>query len=101
MAKNAHLRNDRLINIRQPRHVKRNKKDNIILGTRDILTMLKPKKMHEIAEQILNTQRHNVALQEILWIEYGHIRKEKYSLYCGCNPTRAGQFGADFIVKTS
>jgi hypothetical protein len=61
--------------------------------------MLKRGKMHEIAEQILNAQLQIVAIQEILWKYYGHIRKEKYSLYYSCNPTRTGQFGTGFIVK--
>jgi hypothetical protein len=101
MAKNAQLRNDGLINVRHPTHVKRNKRENIILDAWNILTMLKPGQMHEIAEQILNTQGQIVALQEILWKEYGHIRKEKYSLFCGYNPTRTGKFSTDFIAKTS
>jgi hypothetical protein len=70
-----------------------------ILGTWNILTMLKRGKMREIAEQILNTQLQSVAIQEIRWKGYGHIRKEKYSLYYSCNPTKTGQFGTGFIVK--
>jgi hypothetical protein len=101
MAKNAQLRNHGLINVRHPGHVKRNKRDIIILGTLNILKMLKPEKMYEIAEQILSTQRQIVDLQEILWKEYGHIRKEKYSLFCGYNATRTGKFSTDFILKTS
>jgi hypothetical protein len=61
--------------------------------------MLKPGKMHEIAEQILNTRFQIVAIQEIWWKGYGHIRKEKYSLYYSCNPTKTSQFGTGFIVK--
>jgi exonuclease III len=61
--------------------------------------MLKPGKMHEIAEQILNTQLQIVAIQEIRWRGYGHVRKEKCSLYYSCNPTKTGQFGTGFIVK--
>jgi hypothetical protein len=61
--------------------------------------MLKPGKMHEIAEQILNTQLQIVAIQEIRWRGYGHIIKEKYSLYYSSNPTKTGQFGTGFIVK--
>jgi hypothetical protein len=54
--------------------------------------MLKPGKMHEFTEQILNTQLQSVAIQEIRWKGYGHIRKEKYSLYYSCNPNKTGQF---------
>jgi hypothetical protein len=61
--------------------------------------MLKPGKMHEIVEQILNTQLQIVAIQETWWKGYGHIRKEKYSLYYSRNPTKTCQFGTGFIVK--
>jgi hypothetical protein len=55
--------------------------------------------MHEIVEQILNTQLQIVAIQEIRWKGYGHFRKEKYSLYYSCNPIKTGQFGPGFIAK--
>ena len=47
-----------------------------MLGTWNILTMLKPGKMQEIAEQIQNTTLQIVALQEIRCKGYGHIRKK-------------------------
>jgi len=70
-----------------------------VVGTWNILTMLKPGKMQEIAEQIQNTTLQIVALQEIRWKEYGHIKKKDYSLYYSCNPDTTGQFGSGFLVK--
>jgi hypothetical protein len=45
------------------------------------MTMLKPGKMNEIAEQMLSTQILIIALQEIRWKGHGQIEKNKYSLY--------------------
>jgi hypothetical protein len=47
-----------------------------VTGTWNILTMLKPGKIQEIAKQIQNTTLQIVALQEIRWKGYGHIRKK-------------------------
>jgi len=55
--------------------------------------------MQEIAEQIQNTTLQIVALQEIRWKGYGHIRKKDYSLYYSCNTDTTGQFGTGFLVK--
>ena len=54
--------------------------------------------MQEIAEHIQNTLQI-VALQEIMWKGYGHIRKKDYSLYYSCNTDTTGQFGTGFLVK--
>jgi exonuclease III len=70
-----------------------------VLGTWNILTMLKPGKMQEIAEQIQNTSLQIVALQEIRWKGYGHIKIKDYSLYYSCNPDSTGHLGTGFLVK--
>jgi len=44
--------------------------------------MLKPRKMQEIADQIVGSQIQIVALQEIRWRGYGLLKKNKYSIYC-------------------
>ena len=46
---------------RQPKQVIRNKKENIYLGTWNVLTMLQPGKMEEVAEHILQTEMQIVA----------------------------------------
>jgi len=75
------------------------KRDQLVIGTWNIRTMLKPGKMQEIAEQIQNTALQILALQEIRWKGYGYIRKKDYSLYCSCNTDTTGQFGTGFLVK--
>ena len=67
-AKNAQQRNvGQIVRRRRPRHVKRRKRNQLVIGTWSILTMLKPGKMQEIAEHIQNTTLQIVALQEIRW----------------------------------
>ena len=59
-------------------------------GTWNIMTMLKPGKMNETAEQMLSTQIHIIALQEIRWQGHGQIKKNKYSPYYSCSPQKDG-----------
>jgi exonuclease III len=70
-----------------------------VLGTWNILTILKPEKMQEISEQIQNTSLQIAALQEIIWKGYGHIKKKDYSLHYTCNPDSTGHLGTGFLVK--
>ena len=63
------------------------------------MTMLKPGKMNEIAEQMLPTQLKIIALQEIRWKGHGQIKKNTYSLYYSCSEQTTGYLGSGFIVK--
>jgi hypothetical protein len=63
------------------------------------MTMLKPGKMNEIAEQMLSTQIQIIALKEIRWEGHGQIKKNKYSLYYSCSQQNTGQFGTGFFFK--
>jgi len=63
------------------------------------MTMLKPDKMNEIADQMLSTQIQIIALQEIKWKEHGKIKKNMYSLYYSCSQQWMGQLGTGFMVR--
>jgi exonuclease III len=63
------------------------------------MTMLKPGKMNEIAEQMLRTQLQIIALQEIRWKGHGQIKNNAYSLYYSCSEQSTGYFGTGFMVK--
>jgi len=63
------------------------------------MIMLKPGKINEIAEQMLSTQIHIVALQEIRWKGHGQTKKNKYSLYYRHFQQRIGQLGTGFMVR--
>jgi hypothetical protein len=43
-------------------------------GTWNVMTMLKPEKMHEIADQILKPHLQIIALQEIRWKGSGQLK---------------------------
>jgi hypothetical protein len=54
-----------LINGRRFKRVIRNKYLMVHIGTWNVMTMLKPGKMHEIADQVLKTPLQINALQEL------------------------------------
>ena len=61
--------------------------------------MVKPGRMQEVAEQILQTDLQVVALQEIRWKGQGQIKKDKYNLYYSCKEDQTGYLGTGFIIK--
>jgi hypothetical protein len=73
--------------------VKRIRKDMIYIDMWNIMTMLKARKMNEIADKMLQTQLQIIVLQELRWKGVGQINKTKYTLYYRCNPEKTGQFG--------
>ena len=75
-AKNTQLLKAGRMDNRRPKRASRNKKENIYLGKWNVLTMLQPGKMQEVAEQILQTELQIVALQEIRWKGQGQIKKD-------------------------
>jgi hypothetical protein len=79
-AQSGNVRNDGQITLGRPRHVKRIKKELFYTGTWNVNTMLKARKMQEIADQIVGSQIQIVALQEISWRGHGLIKKDKYSI---------------------
>jgi exonuclease III len=68
-------------------------------GTWNVMTLLKPGKMHEIVDLMLKTQLHIITLQEIRWKRSGQIIKDKYSLYYSYSQQHTGQLGIGFMVK--
>jgi hypothetical protein len=98
-AKNAQLWKAGRKDNRRPKRVPRNKKENMYLGTWNVLAMLQPGKMQEVAEKILQTELQIVALQEIRWKGQGQIKKDKYSLYYSCKEDQTGELGTGFLVK--
>jgi len=98
-AKNAQLLKAERMDNRRPKRVIRNKKENIDLGTWNVLTMLQPEKMQEVAEQILQTELQIIALQEIRWKGQRQIKKDKYDLYYSCKEGQTGQLGTGFLAK--
>jgi hypothetical protein len=62
------------------------------------VTLSKPGKLQELAEQIVNTQLETVAIRETSWTGNGLIKRNNYSLhYRGSNKT--GQAGTGFIHR--
>ena len=59
----------------QPKRAKWNTDLWLNIGTWNVMTMLKPGKMKEIAEQMLPTRLQIIALQEIRWKGHGQIKK--------------------------
>jgi len=65
----------------RPWHVSWTKTDNLYIGTWNVMTMLKPAKVQELAEEIAKTQIEIVALQEVRWPGKGQINKKDYLFY--------------------
>jgi hypothetical protein len=97
-ATKVQLRNARQVLLRQDRRVKRKKNLEIQIGSWNVITMLKPGRLQEIAEQMLETNLQIVALQEIRWKGYGKIKKDKYIIYYSCAEDNTGYAGTGFIV---
>ncbi|XP_055380697.1 craniofacial development protein 2-like [Condylostylus longicornis] len=67
------------------------------ISTWNILTMLQPGKMAEIAAQLLKYKINVAGLQEIRFSGQGEIKKKDFSLfYSGAK--RPGQFGTGFFI---
>jgi hypothetical protein len=53
----------------------------IYIGTWNVLNLLKPGEIQELAEQAANTQLEMAAIQETRWSGNGLIKRNNYSLY--------------------
>ena len=61
------------------------RKDMVYKGTWNVMTVLKAGGMNEIVDEMLKTQLHVIALQELRWRGAGQINKAKYTVYYNCN----------------
>jgi exonuclease III len=71
------------------------------IGTWNVNTVLKARKIQEIADQIVGSQIQIVALQEIRCRVRVLIKKDEYSIYYSCNPFVTGQEGTGFMIQKS
>jgi hypothetical protein len=75
------------------------KKEQLDIGTWNVIAMLKAGKMQEISDQIVGSQIQIVALHEVRWKGYGLLKKDKYSIYYSCSPNTTGCAGRGFIIQ--
>ena len=82
----------------RPRHVSRNKTDNQYIGTWNVMTLLKPGKVQELAEEIAKTQIEILAIQEVRWPGKGQINKKDYIFYYSGTKEKIDQTGRGFLL---
>jgi endonuclease/exonuclease/phosphatase family metal-dependent hydrolase len=98
IAKKSQWKNDfGLIKGCRLRHVSWTKSDKLYIGTWNVMTLLRPGTMQELAEEIAKTQLERVALQEIRWPGKGQIYKKDYILYYSASKEKTGQAGTGFL----
>jgi hypothetical protein len=99
IAKQSQLRNDGWINGCTPRSVKRNLANRMNIGSWNVLSLLKPGKMQELAEQITRIKLDVVAIQEIRWSGTGLSQKKDFSFYYSGANNDTGQAGIGFLIQ--
>jgi len=62
------------------------------------MTLLKPGKLQELAEEIAKTQIEILALQEVRWPGKGQINKKDYLFYYSGTKEKTGQAGTGFLL---
>jgi len=62
------------------------------------MTLLKPGKLQEIAEEIAKTQIEILALEEIIWPGKGKINKTGYLFYYSGAKENTGQADTGFLL---
>jgi hypothetical protein len=63
------------------------------------MTLLKPGKIQELAEEITKTQLKIVALQETIWLGKGQMNKKDYIFYYSGSKEKTGQAGFLLMKK--
>jgi len=72
---------------------------DLTFGTWNVQTMLQPRKMMEIADEVLKLGIDLVALQEIRWQSQGEINKKNFTVIYSGPENRRGQNGTGFIIS--
>jgi len=62
------------------------------------MTLLKPGKVQELAEEIPKTQIKVLAIQEVRWPGKGQINKKDYLFYYSGTKEKLGQAGTGFLL---
>jgi exonuclease III len=62
------------------------------------MTLLKPDKLQELAEEIAKTQTEILVLQEVRWPSKGQINKKGYLFYYSGTKEKTGQAGTGFLL---
>jgi hypothetical protein len=68
------------------------------IGAWNVMTLLKPGKLQELAEEAAKTQIETLALQEVRWPGIGQINKKDYLFYYSGTKEKIGQAGAGFLL---
>ena len=62
------------------------------------MTLLKPGKVQELAEEIAKTQIEILAIQEVRWPGKGQINKKDYLFYYSATKEKIDQTGTGFLL---
>jgi exonuclease III len=62
------------------------------------MTLLKPGKMQELAEEIAKTQIEILAIQEVRWPGKGQINKKDYQFFYSGTKEKTGQAGTGSLI---
>jgi exonuclease III len=68
------------------------------IGTWNVMTLLNPGKLQELAEEVAKTQIEILALQEVRWPGKRQINKKVYLLYYSGTKEKIGQAVAGFLL---